>query len=208
LEYKSGMRNLEKIEYQPISVREIVLEMKNLSELMIDLAYSAALFNDKELAEDVIDLEKRIDHLALLLEMHIMIAARDPEDAESLLAVSRIGSAADKISDAAADIAAIVVHDIGVHPIVTRIFENVEERLIRAKVTKDSLIVGKKIHELDLAAKMGVDILAIGRNKEWIINPEEYEIIKEGDTLIVRGSSLGTKRFKETTEKSQNSGVK
>jgi len=202
------MRNLEKIEYQPISVREIVLEMKNLSELMIDLAYSAALFNDKELAEDVIDLEKRIDHLALLLEMHIMIAARDPEDAESLLAVSRIGSAADKISDAAADIAAIVVHDIGVHPIVTRIFENVEERLIRAKVTKDSLIVGKKIHELDLAAKMGVDILAIGRNKEWIINPEEYEIIKEGDTLIVRGSSLGTKRFKETTEKSQNSGVK
>lgn len=208
MEYKSGMRNLEKIEYQPISVREIVLEMKNLSELMIDLAYSAALFNDKELAEDVIDLEKRIDHLALLLEMHIMIAARDPEDAESLLAVSRIGSAADKISDAAADIAAIVVHDIGVHPIVTRIFENVEERLIRAKVTKDSLIVGKKIHELDLAAKMGVDILAIGRNKEWIINPEEYEIIKEGDTLIVRGSSLGTKRFKETTEKSQNSGVK
>jgi len=208
LEYKSGMRNLEKIEYQPISVREIVLEMKNLSELMIDLAYSAALFNDKELAEDVIDLEKRIDHLALLLEMHIMIAARDPEDAESLLAVSRIGSAADKISDAAADIAAIVVHDIGVHPIVTKIFENVEERLIRAKVTKDSLIVGKKIHELDLAAKMGVDILAIGRNKEWIINPEEYEIIKEGDTLIVRGSSLGTKRFKETTEKSQNSGVK
>jgi len=202
------MRNLEKIEYQPISVREIVLEMKNLSELMIDLAYSAALFNDKELAEDVIDLEKRIDHLALLLEMHIMIAARDPEDAESLLAVSRIGSAADKISDAAADIAAIVVHDIGVHPIVTKIFENVEERLIRAKVTKDSLIVGKKIHELDLAAKMGVDILAIGRNKEWIINPEEYEIIKEGDTLIVRGSSLGTKRFKETTEKSQNSGVK
>ncbi len=208
MEYKSGMRNLEKIEYQPISVREIVLEMKNLSELMIDLAYSAALFNDKELAEDVIDLEKRIDHLALLLEMHIMIAARDPEDAESLLAVSRIGSAADKISDAAADIAAIVVHDIGVHPIVTKIFENVEERLIRAKVTKDSLIVGKKIHELDLAAKMGVDILAIGRNKEWIINPEEYEIIKEGDTLIVRGSSLGTKRFKETTEKSQNSGVK
>ncbi|MBS7656700.1 MAG: TrkA C-terminal domain-containing protein [Candidatus Bathyarchaeia archaeon] len=208
MEHKPDMHNLEKIEYQPVSIREIVLEMKNLSELMIDLAYSAALFNDKELAEDVIELEKRIDRLALLLEIHIMVAARNPDDAEDLLAVSRIGSAADKISDAAADIAAIVVQNIGVHPIVTEIFENVEERLIRAKVTKDSLIIGKRIRELDLAAKMGVDILAIGRNKDWIINPEDYEVIKENDILIVRGSSLGTKRFKEITEKGQNGGVK
>jgi len=194
------MRRLEKIGYKPISVRELVLEMKNLSELMIDLAYSAALFNDKELAEDVLELENRIDTLAFLLEIHIMVAARDPDDAEALLAVSRIGSAADKISDAAADIAAIVLNDIGVHPIVTEIFEKVEERLMRAKVTEGSVLVGKKIHELDLAAKMGVDIIAIGRNKNWIIDPEEYEAIKNGDVLIARGASSGIKEFKELAE--------
>jgi hypothetical protein len=35
------MPHFEKIEYKPIPVRELLLEMKNLSELMIDLAYSA-----------------------------------------------------------------------------------------------------------------------------------------------------------------------
>ena len=70
------MPKFEKIEYQPIPVSDLLVEMKNLSELMIDLAYSAALFNDKELAEDVIELESRIDTLAYLLDMEIMIAAK------------------------------------------------------------------------------------------------------------------------------------
>ena len=99
------MPRLEKIEYKPVSVRELFVEMKNLSELMIDLAYSAALFNDKELAEDVLELENRVDTLTYLLEMEIMIAARDAEDAEALTGGSKVASAADKISDAAADIA-------------------------------------------------------------------------------------------------------
>ncbi len=47
------MPYLERIEYKPISVRELFLEMKNLSHLMIDLAYSSLLLNSKELAEDV-----------------------------------------------------------------------------------------------------------------------------------------------------------
>ena len=58
-------RHFEKIAYKPIPVRELLVEMKNLSELMIDLAYSAALFNDKDLAEDVIALEEHIDTLGL-----------------------------------------------------------------------------------------------------------------------------------------------
>lgn len=194
------MPHFERIEYKPIPVRELFLEMKNLSELMIDLAYSAALFNDKELAEDVLELENRVDTLAYLLDMTIMIAARDAEDAEALTGVSTVASAADKISDAAADIAAIITQSIGVHPIVSEIFEKVEERLTRAKVTEGSVIVGKQISELDLAARMGVDIIAIRRNKDWMINPKETEPIKCGDILIARGAPLGIKKFKELAE--------
>ncbi|MEM2487936.1 MAG: PhoU domain-containing protein, partial [Thermoproteota archaeon] len=73
-ELKIEMPEFEKVEYKPKPVREILLEMKNLSELMIDLAYSAALFNDKELAEEVLELEKKVDTLAYLLDMTIMIA--------------------------------------------------------------------------------------------------------------------------------------
>ena len=194
------MPQFEKIEYKPIPVSELLLELKNLSELMIDLAYSAALFNDKELAEDVLELETRIDTLTYLLDMEIMIATRDAKDAKTLIGVSTVAAAADKISDAAADIAAIVTRNIGIHPIIGEIFEKVEERLMKATIKKDSVLIGKKILELDLAARMGIDIIAIRRNKDWIIDPIETELILLGDILITRGAPLGIKDFKDLAE--------
>jgi uncharacterized protein with PhoU and TrkA domain len=194
------MPALEKVRYRPVPVRDLFLEMKNLSELMIDLAYSAALFDDRELAEDILELENRVDTLDYLLEMTLMIAARDAHDAEALAGVSAVASAADKISDAAADIAAIVTQNIGVHPIVSQVFEKVEERLMQAKVSADSSLVGKRVGELDLAARMGVDIIALRRDKDWIINPQKTEHIRSGDVLIVRGVHSGIKEFKELAE--------
>ncbi len=194
------MPQFEKIEYKPIPVSDLLVEMKNLSELMIDLAYSAALFNDKELAEDVIELESRIDTLAYLLDMEIMIAARDAQDAETLIGVSTVAAAADKISDAAADIAAIVTRNISIHPIIGEIFEKVEERLMKATVKEGSMIIGQRIDDLDLAARMGVDIIAIRRNKDWILDPDENTRVFLGDILITRGAPTGIKEFKEIAE--------
>jgi len=194
------MPRFEKIEYKPIPVRELLLEMKNLSELMIDLAYSAALYNDKDLAEDVLALESRVDTLAYLLNMELMVASRNPKDAEAMVGISKVASSTDKISDAAADIAAIVTRNIGIHPIVGEIFEKVEERLIKVTVKANSTIVKKRIDELDLAAKMGVDIIAIRRNKDWILDPEGTERILQGDILITRGTSLGIEEFKDLAE--------
>lgn len=201
------MPRLEKVKYKAVPVRDIFLEMKNLSELMIDLAYSAALFNDHELAQEILELESRVDTLDYLLEMTIMIAARDAHDAEALTGVSTAASAADKISDAAADIAAIVTQNIGVHPLVSQVFEKTEERLMQAKVTPDSSLVGKQVGELDLAAKMGIDIIAIHREKDWIINPKKAEQIRSGDILIARGVHSGIKEFKELAEQKSKGSV-
>jgi uncharacterized protein with PhoU and TrkA domain len=190
----------EKIEYKPISVREVLTEMKDLSEIMIDLAYSAALFHSRELAEEVLELEERVDYLAYMLDMNAMLAARDAEDAESLIGVTKVAAATDKISDAAADIASIVLQEIGVHPIIREAFQKVEEQLARARVEPDSIFVKKKLEELELAAKIGADIIAIRRHKEWIINPNEEEMIDEGDVLIARGSPSGIDAVKKLAE--------
>ena len=194
------MPHFEKIEYKPIPVRELLLEMKNLSELMIDLAYSAALYNDRDLAEDVLALESRVDTLGYLLEIEIMVAARDAEDAEALIGVSTVAASTDKISDAAADIAAIVTRNIGIHPIVGEIFEKVEERLMKVTVKPNSEIINKQIGELDLAARMGVDILAIRRNNDWKLDPKKTEKVLEGDILITRGAPVGVEEFKDLAE--------
>ncbi len=194
------MVRLEKIEYKPRPVRDLLIEIKDLSELMIDLAYSAALFDSHELAKEVLELEKRVDTLTYILGMSAMLAARDAEDAEALIGVNVVATAADKISDAAADIATIVLQKIGIHPIVREAFQKVEERLARAKVYSSSILVGHRLGELELAARIGVDIIAIRRKGEWIINPEETETIDKDDVLIARGAPLGVEELRGLAE--------
>jgi len=194
------MVRLEKIEYKPRSVRNLLIEIKDLSELMIDLAYSASLFHSDELAEEVLELENRVDTLTYILGMNAMLAARDAEDAEALIGVYVVATAADKISDAAADIATIVLQKIGIHPIVREAFQKVEERLARAKVEVGSILAGHKLKELELAAKIGVDIIAIRRKGEWIINPKGNETIDKQDVLIARGAPMGIEELKELAD--------
>jgi uncharacterized protein with PhoU and TrkA domain len=190
------LAELNKIEYRPISVREALKEMKDVSEVMIDLAYSAALFNSNELAEEVMELEKRVDYLDYIINMNTMLAARDAEDAKHLTAVTTVAAATNKISDAAADIATIVLKKIGIHPIVRKAFEQVEEQLARAKVNRESILINKKLADLELAAKIGVDIIAIRRDQEWTIDPKENEMILEDDVLIARGAPHGIDALK------------
>ena len=187
----------KKIEYEPISVRDALTEMKDLSEIMIDLAYSAALFHSYELAEEVLELEERVDYLAYILNMSVMLAARDAEDAKALAGIITVASATNEISDAAADIAALVHQEIGIHPIIREAFEKMEERLTRVRIETNSILTKKSLKELDLAARIGVDIIAIRRRKKWIINPEEEVTLVEGDILVVRGPHQGVEKMRD-----------
>jgi uncharacterized protein with PhoU and TrkA domain len=188
------MSEVERIEYTPVSVRETLILMKDISELMIDLAYSAALFNNSELAEEVMELERKMDTLVYVLNMNLMLAARDREDAETLAGVAKVGSLTNSISDAAADIAGIVLRGIGIHPIVREVFQRTEEHLARARVSEDSIFAGRTVDDLDLAAEVGVDIIAIRRGKHWMINPEK-EMVVPDDILLARGTESGLVKF-------------
>ena len=70
--------------------------MKNLSELMVDLAYSAILFNSKAAAEEVIALENEVNAMNYELKKESLVAARSYEDAEKLTALLEIAEAAER----------------------------------------------------------------------------------------------------------------
>ena len=188
------MTDVKRIEYTPVSVRETLIMMKDISELMIDLAYSSALFNNKALAEEVMDLEDKMDTLVYILNMNLMLAARDKKDAESLAGVAKVGSLTNNISDAAADIAGIVLKDIGIHPIVREVFQRTEEHLARVWISQDSILSGKTVEDLELAAEVGVDIIAVRRGLHWMIKPEK-EILMPDDVLVARGTEEGLKEL-------------
>ena len=77
------------------SVKDILIEMKDMSELMVDLAYSAVLFNNKAAAEEVLTLENRLNSMNYEIKKQSLVAARSLEDAEKLTTLLEIAEAAE-----------------------------------------------------------------------------------------------------------------
>jgi len=189
---------LREVEYQPIPVSSLLVEMKNLSELMIDLAYSAVIFHDRELAEEVMELERRVDYLSYLLLMNASLAVRDKEDAEQMAGIMKAASAANKISDAAADIASLVLRDIGIHRMVRQAISSTADEIVgRATILSRSPLSGKTLGELKLTEEVGCDVIAVQRGREWTIHPPDSWRLQKGDRVIVRGTSASVRRLQE-----------
>src|SRR5438132_1503056 len=89
---------------EPRNVKELLVEAKDASELMVDLAYAAVFFNDESLAVEVEELETRLAGYLWRLREISMLAARSPEDAEGMSGVLHVAAAIEKIGDAASDI--------------------------------------------------------------------------------------------------------
>ena len=191
------MEEFEEFEYRPKSVKEIFIEMKNIVELMVDLAYTAILFGDKEIAEEVLDLEERMDLLNYHLMTHAVLAARSPKEAEQITSVLQMANSIEDISNAAGDLAKMVLEGVELHPVITEAIMESEEVIAKIPVSSDSVIVGKTLGELDLATNTGVWIIAVKRGKRWIFAPDKNFKIKPGDILIGRGTHTSVEHLKE-----------
>jgi len=170
------------------NAKDILVEMKDTSELMVDLAYSALLTNSKDIAEEVDDLEGRMDNLQFEIESMLLLAARTPEDAADLSGILHVAHAAEDIADAAHDIAEVVVRGVGDHPIYKSFLDEAEEQIVKIPVEDGSEIVGKTLGELKLLTETGCYVRAIRRGKRWIYNPKKGTNVKARDVLIATGT--------------------
>ncbi|WP_137291582.1 potassium channel family protein [Natronorubrum halophilum] len=182
---------MEEIAYRPQNVRETLVELKNASELAVDLGYAAALYDYPGLAEEVLELESRADSLQYPAKIALMLAAKRSADAEQLVGIVQIVEAAVGITNAAADIAAIVVNDIGVPEEVRATLPDADEVVMRAIVSDDCDAIGDTLGELAFESDVGVDVIAIRRGSEWNIAPGEEAVINAGDIVIGSGSVAG-----------------
>lgn len=184
------MDRVKKLRYKAVPVRETLVEMKDLSEIMIDLAYSAAVMDNRALAEEVVQLEKRMDDLIYVLNMNLMLSARTARDVEALAGVQRVGALTNVISDAAGDISALVLRGIKIHPVAREVFERTEENLDHGTIAEGSILEGKSVDDLHLARRIGADIIAIRRGEHWLINPGR-EMLMPKDDIVARGTQEG-----------------
>jgi uncharacterized protein with PhoU and TrkA domain len=181
----------DEVSYEPVSVKELLAEMKDTAELLIDLSYSAVLLGSDDVAREVVALEEKMDVLQMRARMSILMAARSPDDAESLAPVLGIVGAAEKISDAAGDIAKVVLEDIGLPDEMRAALPEALETLIRADLTADSRFVGSTLGDLNLETETGVRALAIRRPDGWLLNPTAETELATGDVVLFRGPDEG-----------------
>ena len=66
-------------------MKDILKEMKNISDLMIDLAYYSAMYRDEALVDEIIKLGDYVHRLELQLMMQAAIAVRSAHEAERML---------------------------------------------------------------------------------------------------------------------------
>ncbi len=177
----------DEVSYEPTSVKELLAEMKDTAELLIDLSYSAVLLGSDEVAREVLELEEQMDILQLRARMSVLMAARSPDDAESLAPVLGVVGAAEKISDAAGDIAKIVLEEVGLPDEMRAALPEAMETVVRAELAAESGLVGESLGGMQLETDTGVRVLAIRRRGDWLLNPGPETVLDSEDVVLFRG---------------------
>ena len=188
--------SLEKIE-------NLLLRLLDTSRTMIDLAYSALLYNDKVFAEEVLKLEEEVDELHTELELEALKLKRQEGEERGVLGLIRLGLSAEAISDAAASIADVVARGFEPHPILRVAFNEAEEGIALIRVDDGSELDGKSLDELELD-EMGIKIFAVKKlGGRWIRNPPGNLIVSGQDLLMVSGYRDSIEELREMASSSE-----
>jgi uncharacterized protein with PhoU and TrkA domain len=178
------------------------VELKDTSELMMDLAYSSLLLNNRDLAEEVQRLEEYMDKLHTEFELRALTSDFKKEEASGFLGLIRLGVATEKIADAAAEMAEVVLRGIEPHPVLKQTIKEADETVAQACVTSDSALLNKTLKEARVHEQTGMWILAIRRG-EKTLRPKADTRIQAGDLLIASGYAEGVADLKKLASPAQ-----
>src|SRR5512132_473716 len=182
---------------EPRNVKELLVEAKDASELLVDVAYAAVFFNDEDMADEVEKLEERMAGYLRRLRTLAILAARSPEDAEAIESVLWIANAIDKIGDAASDIGRVVGARLGIPAALRADLRHADEVSGRVKVREGSPAVGASLRDLSLPTETGMWLLAIRRGRDWEFDPGPDSVVSDGDVLVYQGPEEGVNLIRE-----------
>jgi len=175
----------------PRNLKAMLSEAKDASELMVDLGYAALFFADANMAEEVQELEERLNGLVHEMREVCVLAARSPHDAEQMSSVLHVVAAIERMGNAAVGVSRIVTHRLGIPAALVADLAQAEEVSHRVRVREESGLAGRSLAAVELPVSVGMRVMAIRRGKEWIIDPDGDETLLPDDVLIVRGPPAG-----------------
>ena len=176
---------------KPRNLKEMLSEAKDTSELMIDLGYAAVYFSDVAMAEEVYELETRLSDLVHEMRAICVLAARSPRDADAMASVLQVVGAIERLGNAAVDIGRIVTHRLGIPRALVADLSMAEEISHRVRVREDSQMAHRSLSDLELPVEVGMRVVAIRRDRDWINDVEGDLVLLPGDVLFLQGAAAG-----------------
>jgi len=170
---------------------DVLVEMKNVSEVAIGLAYSALLFNDQSLAAEVSHLEDRLDEMRERLEVWVLRSAADEVDPSPLRGLLHLGAAAEEMGDAAQQMVWLVEEQEEMHPILRVALGESDEVITRMPVAPGSALDGVSLAEARLEVETGFYLLAIRRSGRYVYRPRGQVRLQADDEIIASGPDEG-----------------
>ena len=180
---------------------DLLIELKNVTEVAVGMAYSAILFRDAGLAAEVGRLEDRCDDLYYDLQRWVLRAASDLDDDEidELRGLMQIGLSSERIADAAQEMTRIAESEDEPHPVIAAALAAADEIVSDAVVHADSAAEGASLRELTIETETGMYVLAINREGRWIYRPRGYRALIAGDRLLATGPEEGVELLRRLT---------
>lgn len=178
------------------TVEDIVLEIKDKSELMIDLAYSSLIYDNTTIAKEVYDLEDLIDSLYKSLQRKTLEQVENKKlGVNDALTVLRLAETAEQIADAAQEIADVELRDVELHPILKMSIRDSDVVFTRVQVKDSSILCKKTLGDLKLGSETGMYIRAMRHGDKWLYGPDKNTKIEPGDVIFAKGPEDGEKHL-------------
>src|SRR5690606_29254064 len=166
---------------------DVLVEMKNISEVAVGLAYSALVFRDVGLAAEVRHLEDRLDEMKDRLEVWVLRAGAETLDPSPLRGLLQLAQAAEDIGDAAQQMVWLIEQGEEVHPILNIALGEADEVVVRMPVGEGSTVDGVALADLQLNIDPGFHVLAVRRGGRYLYRPRGGVHLRAGDELIASG---------------------
>jgi uncharacterized protein with PhoU and TrkA domain len=177
-------------------VLAMLIQMKDTSELLISLAYTSLLTNNKEIAEDIFELEEKFDQFHTDFELKVLALELPEGEERRRLGLIRIGVAAENLADAAAQMAEIVLRGVDVHPLMKLALQDADERVSRQTVEPHSILANKTLGQLRLEDH-GTRIFAVKRDGHWTYDPRGRFKLLPGDIIYAGGYKQAVEKLEE-----------
>jgi uncharacterized protein with PhoU and TrkA domain len=166
---------------------DVLVEMKNVSEAAVGLAYSALLLYDQGLAAQVTQLEDRLDEMREQLELWVLRAGAETVDPSPLRGLLHLGAAAEEIGDAAQQLVWLVEEEEEMHPVLAVALGEADDVVVQYPIAPGSALDGVTLSTSQVGDDTGFHLLAIRREGRYLYRPRGRVTLQAGDEVLASG---------------------